>query len=112
MKKIEAIVRPEMLAVVKLALEEIGMTGMTITRVEGRGRQRGITQTYQGKKFNVDFLTKVKLELFVDDKDVENAVKAIRDAAMTGQVGDGKIIILPIEDVVRIRTNERGTRAI
>ncbi len=112
MKKIEAVVRPESLGIVKTALEENGFSGMTITRVEGRGRQKGLVQKYKGKEFRVDFLSKVKIEVYVDDKDVAKAVDAIQEAAITGQVGDGKIVILPLEDVIRIRTKERGSKAL
>ena len=112
MKKIETIVRPEMLGIVKSALEDIGLSGMTITRVEGRGRQKGLVQKYNGKEYHVDFLSKVKIEVYVDDKEVEKAVTVIQEAAATGQVGDGKIVIIPLEDVIRIRTRERGSKAL
>lgn len=112
MKKIETIIRPEMLGIVKSALEDIGLSGMTITRVEGRGRQKGIVQKYKGKEYHVDFLSKVKVEIFVDDREVEKAIDTIQEAAATGQVGDGKIIIVPLEDVIRIRTKERGSKAL
>lgn len=112
MKKIETIIRPEMLGIVKSALEEIGLSGMTITRVEGRGRQKGLVQKYNGKEYHVDFLSKVKIEIFVDDKEVEKTISTIQEAAATGQVGDGKIIIVPLEDVIRIRTKERGSKAL
>ena len=112
MKKIEAIIRPEMLGIVKSALEDMGLSGMTITRVEGRGRQKGLVQKYNGKEYHVDFLSKVKVEIFVDDNEVEKAINTIQEASATGQVGDGKIIIIPIEDVIRIRTKERGSKAL
>ena len=112
MKKIETIVRPEMLGIVKSSLEDIGISGMTITRVEGRGRQKGLIQKYNGKEYHVDFLSKVKIEIYVDDKEVEKAIDIIQSSAVTGQVGDGKIVIIPLEDVVRIRTKERGSKAL
>lgn len=101
-----------MLGIVKSALEDLGFSGMTLTRVEGRGRQKGLLQKYNGKEYRVDFLSKVKIEIYVDDKDVEKAIDAIQSSAATGQVGDGKIVIIPLEDVIRIRTKERGSKAL
>lgn len=112
MKKIEALIRPEMLGIVKSALEDMGLSGMTLTRVEGRGRQKGLLQKYNGKEYHVDFLSKVKIEIYVDDKDVEKTIDTIQLSAATGQVGDGKIVIIPLEDVIRIRTKERGSKAL
>jgi len=112
MKKVEAIIRPEMLEIVRSTLEEVGVIGMTVTRVEGRGRQRGLIQRYNGKEFRVEFLVKIKIELLLDDKDVERVVTIIQEAARTGQVGDGKIVVYPVEDVIRIRTGERGSKAL
>ena len=112
MQKIEALIRPEMLGIVKSALEDMGLSGMTLTRVEGRGRQKGLLQKYNGKEYHVDFLSKVKIEIYVDDKDVEKTIDTIQLSAATGQVGDGKIVIIPLEDVIRIRTKERGSKAL
>ena len=112
MKKIEALIRPEMLGIVKSALEDMGLSGITLTRVEGRGRQKGLLQKYNGKEYHVDFLSKVKIEIYVDDKDVEKTIDTIQLSAATGQVGDGKIVIIPLEDVIRIRTKERGSKAL
>ena len=113
MKKIEAIVRPEKFRAVKDALEGAGFSGLTAYRVRGRGRQGGIKLQWRGvREFRVDMLPKVKLELVVDDADVERAVDVIMKAAFTGEVGDGKIFVIPVEEAVRIRTGERGKDAI
>ncbi len=112
MKKIEAIIRPEKLEDVRKALEEAGFPGMTVSEVKGRGRQGGITLQWRAGEYRVEFLPKVKLEIVVEDNDVEQVVDIICDAAATGKIGDGKIFILPVEDVVRVRTKERGKDAI
>ena len=112
MKKIEAIIKPFKLDEVKEALHEVGLQGLTVTEAKGFGRQKGHTELYRGAEFVVDFLPKVKIELVVDDNLVDRAVQAIQDAARTGRIGDGKIFILPVEDVIRIRTGERGSDAV
>ncbi len=112
MKKIEAIIRPERLDHVRMALEEKGFAGMTITEVKGHGKQKGIVQQWRGREYRVEFLPKVKVELVTDDKNLETAIKTIIDAAKTDKIGDGKIFIYNVEDVIRVRTGERGTGAI
>ncbi len=112
MKKIEAIIKPFKLDDVKEALQEAGLQGMTVTDVRGFGRQKGHTELYRGAEYVVDFLPKVKIELVVDDGVVERAVEAIKNAAHSGRIGDGKIFVSPIDDAVRIRTGETGRDAI
>jgi nitrogen regulatory protein P-II 1 len=112
MKKIEAIIKPFKLDEVKEALQEIGIQGITVIEARGFGRQKGHTELYRGAEYVVDFLPKVKLELVVDDALVEKAVAAIRGAAQTGRIGDGKIFISSIEQAIRIRTGEIGSDAI
>lgn len=112
MKKIEAIIKPFKMEDVKEALAEIGIEGMTVSEVKGFGRQKGHTEIYRGSEYTVDFLPKVKLEIIVADSMLEKAVAAISSAAKTGKIGDGKIFILPIENAVRIRTEETGDSAI
>ena len=112
MKKIEAIIRAEKLGDVKNALESRGFYGMTVTDVRGRGRQKGIQIQFKGRTMELDLLPKVKIELVVKDEDVEEIVNVITSFARTGNVGDGKIFIIPVEDVIRIRTGERGDKAI
>ncbi len=112
MKKIEAIIKPFKLDDVKEALQEIGLQGMTVTDARGFGRQKGHTELYRGAEYVVDFLPKVKIELVVDDKMVVRAVEAIKSAAHSGRIGDGKIFILPVEDAIRIRTGETGADAV
>ncbi|MFN4262775.1 MAG: P-II family nitrogen regulator [Thioalkalivibrionaceae bacterium] len=112
MKKIEAIIKPFKLEDVREALTEAGMTGMTATEVQGFGRQRGHTELYRGAEYVVDFLPKVKLELVVDDDQVESCVDAIIKASRTGKIGDGKIFVSPVEYAVRIRTGEEGSDAL
>lgn len=111
-KKIEAIIRPFKLDDVREALSEIGVRGMTLTEVKGYGRQKGHTETYRGAEYKIDFLPKVKLEIIAKDSMVENIVSTIIKAAKTGEVGDGKIFVYPVEDVVRVRTEESGEDAI
>lgn len=112
MKKIEAIIKPFKLDEVKEALQEVGLQGITVTEARGFGRQKGHTELYRGAEYIVDFLPKVKIEVVVEDDMVERTVEAIVGAAKTGRIGDGKIFIIPIEEVIRIRTGERGTDAI
>lgn len=112
MKKIEAVIKPFKLDEVKEALQEIGIQGITVVEAKGFGRQKGHTELYRGAEYVVDFLPKVKVEIVVGDDAVEVAVEAIRKAAQTGRIGDGKIFILPVEDVIRIRTGETGMDAI
>ncbi|HEY3901108.1 MAG TPA: P-II family nitrogen regulator [Chthoniobacter sp.] len=112
MKKIEAIIKPFKLEDVKEALSEIGIEGMTISEVKGFGRQKGHTEIYRGSEYTVDFLPKVKFELVLPDDRIGKAVEAIVSSARTGKIGDGKVFILPIEDAIRIRTEERGESAI
>ena len=112
MKKIEAIIKPFKLEEVKDALAEVGIEGMTITEVKGFGRQKGHTEIYRGSEYTVDFLPKIKLELVVADGSVDSAVGAMIKAAKTGKIGDGKIFVTPIEQAVRIRTEEKGEQAL
>ncbi len=112
MKKIEAIIKPFKLDEVREALSEIGVTGLTVTEVKGFGRQKGHTELYRGAEYVVDFLPKLKLELVVAEDNTERAVEAIINAARTGKIGDGKIFVSSVEQVVRIRTGESGEAAI
>ena len=112
MKKIEAIIKPFKLEDVKDALSEVGISGMTVTDVKGYGRQQGHSELYRGAEYVVDFLAKTKLELVVNDDEVENCVNLISEAAKTGKIGDGKIFVMPIDEVVRIRTGETGNEAV
>jgi nitrogen regulatory protein P-II 1 len=112
MKEITAIIRPDKLEDVKKALQEIECNGVTVTEVKGRGRQLGITESYRGRDYKVDLLPKTRLEIIVNDKNSEKVIEAIVRTAQTGDIGDGKIFISPVEDVVRIRTGERGEKAI
>jgi nitrogen regulatory protein P-II 1 len=112
MKKIEAIVKPFKLDEVREALSEIGVTGLTVTEVKGFGRQKGHTELYRGAEYVVDFLPKVKVEVVVADSLVEKAMDAIVNAARTGKIGDGKIFVMDVGQVVRIRTGETGEEAV
>lgn len=112
MKKIEAIVKPFKMDEVKDKLNDIGVRGITVSEVKGFGRQRGHTELYRGTEYVVDFLPKTKLEIVVPDNLVEDVVQAILSVARTGRIGDGKIFVLPVEEVIRIRTGERGEDAI
>lgn len=112
MKKIEAIIKPFKLDDVREALTEIGITGMTVSEVKGFGRQKGHTEIYRGAEYAVDFLPKVKVELVLADEDVERTIDVIIETARSGKIGDGKIFILPVEGVVRIRTGERDEAAL
>ena len=112
MKKLEAIIKPHKLEEVKERLNEIGITGMTITEVKGFGRQRGHKEIYRGIEYAVDFIPKIKIEIILDDDKASSVVEEIAKAANTGTIGDGKIFIIPVEEAVRIRTSERGSEAI
>ena len=112
MKKIEAIIKPFKLEEVKDALNNAGIEGMTVSEVKGFGRQKGHTEIYRGSEYTVDFLPKIKIDLVVADDVVDRAVAAIIGAAKTGKIGDGKIFILPIDEAIRIRTDERGDAAV
>ncbi|NDG75389.1 MAG: P-II family nitrogen regulator [Synechococcaceae bacterium WB8_1B_136] len=112
MKKVEAIIRPFKLEDVKLALVNAGIVGMTVSEVRGFGRQKGQVERYRGSEFTVEFLQKLKLEVVIDDDRVDTVVNAIQDAARTGEIGDGKIFISPIDSVIRIRTGDRDSSAI
>ena len=112
MTKIEAIIQPSKLEPAKEALLEIGVEGMTIIEVRGHGRQKGHTEIYRGSEYTVDFLPKVKLEVAVSDDTAGKAVETIVKAAKTGKIGDGKVFVLPLDEVVRIRTDERGESAV
>ncbi|RMH59286.1 MAG: P-II family nitrogen regulator [Candidatus Hydrogenedentota bacterium] len=112
MKKIEAIVRPFQLEAVKDALGDLGFHGLTVSEVKGYGRQKGHTELYRGAEYVVDFLPKVKIELVLTEERLEEAVDAIKNAAWTGKIGDGKIFVIDLEQAVRIRTGERGPDAV
>jgi nitrogen regulatory protein P-II 1 len=112
MKKIEAIIKPFKLPEVKEALADFGVVGMTVTEVKGFGRQKGQTEVYRGSEYSVDFLPKIKIEIVLSEDKVEDAVDAIIEAARTGKIGDGKIFVLPVEEVVRIRTGETADAAV
>ncbi len=112
MKKIEAIIKPFRLEEVKDALREVGIEGMTVTEVKGFGRQKGHTEIYRGSEYTVDFLPKIKIELVLPDNLVEAAVSAIVKSAKSGKIGDGKVFVSPIEQAIRIRTEEKGDQAL
>jgi nitrogen regulatory protein P-II 1 len=112
MKLVMAIIKPFKLEDVKEALAEIGIEGMTVTEVKGFGRQKGHTEVYRGSEYTVDFLPKVKIEIVVPDDVVEKTTKTLVNTAKTGKIGDGKVFVLPIEDAIRIRTEERGESAV
>ncbi|MDA8161457.1 MAG: P-II family nitrogen regulator [Desulfobacteraceae bacterium] len=112
MKRIEAIIRPTKVSEVCAALEKIGHPGVTISEVEGHGSQKGLVTEVRGKKYKVELLTKTKVEVMVKDTDADKIVKAIRDAALTGEIGDGKIFVHDMNNVIRIRTGENGDEAI
>ncbi len=112
MKKIEAIIRPEKLDGVRIALERSGYPGITITEIEGHGLQKGTVQRWHGEKYKVDFLPKIKVEIVANDDDTEGILQAILQSSYTGMVGDGKIFVYDMEEVVRIRTRERGETAL
>ena len=112
MQKVEAIIRPEKLEIVKTELEDLDHAGMTLTEVRGHGKQRGVTEQWRGRSFTVEYLTKVKIELVVKDEDVDPIIERIVDAARTGEVGDGKIFVSPVTGAVRIRTGESDETAL
>ena len=112
MKKIEAIIKPFKLDEVKEALNGIGIRGMTVSEVKGYGRQKGHKEIYRGAEYEVDFIPKVKIEIIIESDQVEKVVTTIRDAANTEKIGDGKIFVLSVDEVIRVRTGERGTEAI
>ena len=112
MMRVEAIIRSEKLDDVKDAMVEAGFVGMTVCEVRGRGRQKGYVLNFRGKSINVDLLTKLKIELIVDEINVEKAIETLATSAFTGEIGDGKIFISPVADVIRIRTGERGKQAV
>lgn len=112
MKKVEGIIRPHLLEAVKSALQEAGVVGMTVTEVKGFGRQKGQSETYRGTEYKIEFLPKLKVEVVVPEQLVEPVVSAFLAAAKTGKFGDGKVFVSPLDDVIRIRTEERGESAI
>jgi nitrogen regulatory protein P-II 1 len=112
LKKVEAIIKPFKLDEVKEALNEIGIQGITVSEVKGFGRQKGHTELYRGAEYVVDFIPKIKMEIIVSDEIVSKVVETIEQAAKTGRIGDGKIFVTPVEEVVRIRTGERGEDAL
>jgi len=112
MKKVEAIIKPFKLDEVKDGLNEIGIQGMTVTEVKGFGRQKGHTELYRGAEYVIDFIPKIKIEIVTSDSLVQKVVSTIERVAKTGKIGDGKIFVYPIEDIVRIRTGERGEAAV
>jgi len=112
MRKVEAIIKPFKLDEVKEALNEIGIQGITVSEVKGFGRQKGHTELYRGAEYVVDFIPKIKMEIIVSDSVVTQVVDTIAEAAKTGRIGDGKIFVTPIDEIIRIRTGERGEDAI
>ncbi|MDX1763787.1 MAG: P-II family nitrogen regulator [bacterium] len=112
MKKVEAIIKPFKLEEVKDALNEIGIQGITVSEVKGFGRQKGHTELYRGAEYVVDFLPKIKIEIVVEDDRVLQVVECIKETAHTGRIGDGKIFVVPVEEVIRIRTGEKGKDAL
>ena len=112
MKKIEAIIRPGKVTEVRHALEKVGFPGLNVSEVEGHGKQKGVIQQWRGDKYRVELLPKVRLEIVVNDSDVKKIIKAISEAAKTGSVGDGKIFVSSVDEVVRIRTGETGEAAL
>ena len=112
MKKVEAIIKPFKLEEVKDALGDVGIEGMTVSEVKGFGRQKGHTEIYRGSEYTVDFLPKIKLEMVLPDNRVQAAIDAIIKSAKTGKIGDGKIFVSPVEEAIRIRTEEKGDNAV
>ena len=112
MKKIEAIIKPFKLEDVKEELASIGVEGMTVSEVKGFGRQKGHTEIYRGSEYTVDFLPKIRIEIVIAEENLEAAVAAIIKGAKTGKIGDGKVFVLPVEEVIRIRTDEKGDKAV
>jgi nitrogen regulatory protein P-II 1 len=111
-KLVTAVIKPFKLEDVKGALSALGIAGLTVSEVQGYGRQKGHTEVYRGAEYSVDFVPKVRLEVVIDDEAVERVVQAVVDAAHTGKIGDGKVWVVPVENVVRVRTGERGTDAL
>lgn len=112
MKKIEAVIRVEKLEEVTDALEKFGYPGMMVTRIEGHGRQKGLTEQFRGREFKVNFLPKIKIEIVVKDSETDKIINTISSIAKTGEIGDGKIFVYPVENVLRIRTGEKGETAL
>ncbi len=112
MKKIEAIIRPAKVGDVCAALDKVGHPGIMITEIEGHGKQKGIEQEFLGKTYKTELLTKARIEVVVNDRDLDKTISAIREAALTGKVGDGKIFIYPVDNAIRIRTDEKGEIAV
>jgi nitrogen regulatory protein P-II 1 len=112
MKLVVAIIKPFKLDEVKEVLKDLGVQGLTVAEVQGHGRQRGHTETYRGAEYTVDLIPKVRIEIIVDDAQVADVVDSITTSARTGKIGDGKVWVLPVEDVIRIRTGERGAEAL
>ena len=112
MQRVEAIIRPEKLEIVKTALEDLDHAGMTLTEVRGHGKQRGVTEQWRGRTFAVEYLTKVKIELVVKDEDVDPIIERIVDASRTGEIGDGKIFVTPVTRAIRIRTGDTDEAAL
>ena len=112
MKLVTAIVKPHRLDVIKQGLQDAGVAGLTVSEVRGFGRQRGHTEVYRGAEYAVDFIPKLRIEVLVDDADLDQVVAVITDGAATGKIGDGKIWVTPVDDVVRVRTKERGVDAL
>ena len=112
MKRIEAIIRPDKVTAVRQALEKVGFPGLNVSEVEGHGKQKGVVQQWRGDKYRVELLPKMRLEIVVSDQDVPKILRAIQDTAKTGAVGDGKIFVSPVEEVIRIRTGEAGEAAL
>ncbi len=112
MKKIEAVIRVEKLEEVTDALEKFGCPGMMVTHIEGHGRQKGISEQFRGREYKLNFIPKIKIEVVAKDNDVDRIVQLVTDIAKTGEIGDGKIFIYPVENVVRIRTKEKGEAAV
>lgn len=110
--KIEAVIRPQRIDEVKAALDDIGVTGMTVTEVRGTGKQKGYTQHYRGAEYTVNLIQKLKIEIVVSEEDVEKIVTAVSTSARTGEIGDGKIFTMPVLNAIRIRTDERGSDAV
>ena len=112
MKKIEAVIRPAKVGDVCAALEKIGHPGIMITEIEGHGKQKGIEQEFLGKNYKTELLSKAKIEVVVNDQDLDKTIKVIQEAAFTGKVGDGKIFVYPVDNAIRIRTDEKGEAAV
>ena len=112
MKKLECIIRPFKLEEVKEALNNVGVRGMTVSEIRGFGRSRGHTELYRGSEYTIEFVPKLKLEIVVAEENVDKVIEAVQQSASTGKIGDGKVFVLPIDEIIRIRTGERGPAAI